>query len=251
MPSIFLLEDSAPTATAITQVMEKRLRFDVVWAASLQEARSMLRDYKLDYVAAIVDLALPDATHVEALSICLENDLPTIVFTSNMSEDLRQAIWNLGIVDYVLKDSERSMEYLVSICHRLHRNPDVKSLIVDDSAIMRDHYTALLQKHRYQVLQAKSGEDALEVLNEHPDIKLALVDYIMPGMNGVDLTLAMRATHPKEALSIIALSGQDKEDISVQFIKSGANDYIDKRMSLEGFYCRISQIGRASCRERV
>lgn len=132
------------------------------------------------------------------------------------------------------------MEYMVSMIGRLHRNPCIKTLIVDDSSIMRDQYSQLLQKHRYQVLQANSGEQAMQVLQEHPDIKLALVDYVMPGMNGVELTEAIRHTHPKEDLSIIALSGQDKEEVSVQFIKSGANDYIDKRMCIEGFYCRIS-----------
>lgn len=240
MPSIFLLEDSLPTATAITTIVEKRLELGVVWATSLQEASTMLQEFKMDYVAAVVDLALPDATVFEALELVQKQGLPAIVFTCNMDEELRKSIWKHGIVDYVLKDRERSMEYLVSMLGRLHRNPDLKVLVVDDSSIMRDHYGELLCKHRYQVLQAESGEQALEVLKDNPDIKLALVDYIMPGMDGIELTEHIRHTHSKEDLSIIALSGQDKEEISAQFIKSGANDYIDKRMSLEGFYCRIS-----------
>jgi len=240
MPSVFLLEDSVPTAEAISAIVEKRLELDIVWATSLKDARDMLQGFKVEYVAAVVDLALPDATVFEALELTRGHGIPTIVFTSNMDEDLRKTIWNYGIVDYVLKDRERSMDYLVSMLRRLHRNPGVKTLIVDDSMVMRAHYAELLQNHRYQVLQARNGEEALQTLERHPEIRLALVDYVMPGMDGLELTVAIRHTHSKEDLSIIALSGQDNEEISAQFIKSGANDYIDKRMSLEGFYCRIS-----------
>lgn len=240
MPSVFLLEDSQPTAAAITEAVEKRLELDVVQATALQEARSILGGYKVDYVAAVVDLFLPDATASEALELVLRHEIPTIVFTSSMDAELRETIWNLGIVDYVLKDRERSLDYLVSMLGRLKRNPNIKILIVDDSKVMRDHYAGLLEKHRYVVLRAESGEQALELLQTNSEVKLALIDYIMPDMDGLELTAAIRHSYAKEELSIIALSGQDKEEISAQFIKSGANDYIDKRMSLEGFYCRIS-----------
>ena len=241
MEKVFILEDSSTIFFALNEIIQKHLDVEVVWAKSLEQAKSTLHESPATYAAAVVDLVLPDASNgFDGLDLLLEQGVPCIVYTSTIDEQLRYAIWDKGIADYVIKGDERSVEYLVSMIERLRKNPSIKTLIVDDSPLVRQLYGQLLTAHNYQVFAAESGEEALGVLKEHPDIKLALVDYVMPGMDGVALTAAIRRTHSKNELAVIALSGQDKEEVSVRFIKSGANDYIDKRMSHEGFYCRIS-----------
>ena len=240
MNNLFLLENSTQIAATIIDSIRNRLPLNVIRSSSLQEARALFAESSVEFEAAVVDLELPDATYLEILQFLRDQKLSAIIITRGIDDELRRGIWEYGIIDYLIKHQERSIEYLVSIVDRLCRNPSVKVLIVDDSKIMRLYFGGLLRNHRYHVLLAKSGEEGLQMFEEHPDIKLVLLDYLMTGMDGIDLTVALRRTYPKEELSIIALSGQDKEEVSAQFIKSGANDYIDKRMSKEGFYCRIS-----------
>lgn len=69
-------------------------------------------------------------------------------------------------------------------------------LIVDDEANQRKSLAIGLRLEGYQVLEAADGEAALEVLAAHP-VDLAIVDLMMPGINGLDLARRMRFRHPE------------------------------------------------------
>jgi PleD family two-component response regulator len=62
----------------------------------------------------------------------------------------------------------------------------------------------------------------------------------MPVMNGLELTVAIRKEFSKERISILAISGNNDEDISAMFLKKGATDFIKKPFSKEEFSCRIN-----------
>jgi len=79
-------------------------------------------------------------------------------------------------------------------------------LVVDDEALVRDVTAEFLRELGHEVLEAANGQAALELLNaNHDRIDLAIVDFAMPGMNGVDLAIAARTQRPK--LPVILLSG--------------------------------------------
>jgi len=86
-------------------------------------------------------------------------------------------------------------------------------LIVDDDEAVRITTAMILQDLGYSVLESATGEGALELLRENPDIALLLTDVVMPGMNGAEL--ARRACAMRPALPILFFSGYANPDSAV------------------------------------
>jgi len=240
MIKVLVVEDSRSFAALVSKHIRQDLGFDVVVASSLAAAKGIL-DQGTDYLAALLDIHLPDAPHGESVDLAIAYKIPAIVFTGELSDTLRESFWNRHIVDYVLKDSIENVDYVVALLARLAKNPQTKILIVDDSRSYRHAVGRLLTTHRYHVLEAGSGEDALAVLAEHPDTRLVLVDYNMPGMDGFALTREIRRNFGKDMLAIVGVSAEGGARLSPRFIKSGANDYLHKPFLVEEFYTRITQ----------
>ena len=240
MGNILVVEDNKMFATVLTRRIEAKTEHKVVLVTSMAEAVALLEQAH-DFFISLLDLHLPDAPQGEIVDAVLAHDIPTIVFTGDFSDHVRDSIWAKPVVDYVLKEGAYNVEYLVSVVERIARNPGIKVLVVDDSNLPRTHVRELLEIHRYQVLEAADGREALEVLKQHPDIKLAVVDYNMPHMDGFELTKRIRATFHKEELAVIGMSTYGNHTLSAKFIKNGANDFLNKPFYKEEFYCRISQ----------
>ncbi len=86
-----------------------------------------------------------------------------------------------------------------------------KILIVDDEPYIRDVLGEMLSLLGYESFSAESGKVALEILHNHPDIKLAIIDYSMPEMNGLELLKKIREKDP--GIKVVFSSGYTKEDI--------------------------------------
>lgn len=237
---VLLVEDSRSFASFVAKTIRAELGFETVVAATLAEAKAQL-EANPDFLAAVLDLFLPDAPHGECVELALSYHLPSIVLTSDVSDSMRENFWNLHIVDYVLKDNQDNVDYVVQLLARLQKNPGVKTLVVDDSRSYRYAVGRLLSTHRYSVLEAQSGEDALRMLEEHPDTRLVLVDYNMPGMDGFALTREIRRRFGKDMLAVIGVSAEGNARLSARFIKCGANDYLHKPFLAEEFYTRVTQ----------
>lgn len=240
MGNILVVEDNKMFATVLTRRIEARTEHKVVWANSLHDAVALLQE-RTDFFICLLDLHLPDAPQGEIVDAVLAHDIPIVVFTGDYSDHIRDSIWAKSVVDYVLKEGAYNIEYLIALIERIAHNPAIKVLVVDDSQLPRQYVRQLLEVHRYQVLEAADGLDALEVLKQNPDIKLAIVDYNMPRMDGFELTKRIRATFHKEELAVIGMSTYGNHSLSARFIKNGANDFLTKPFDKEEFYCRISQ----------
>jgi diguanylate cyclase (GGDEF)-like protein len=113
-------------------------------------------------------------------------------------------------------------------------------MVVDDSMVFRKQMQNMLENMFFKVLTVAHGEEALGMLQAKPDISLVLTDYNMPVMDGLELTIEIRKTYSKDELCVLALSGNEDEEISAMFLKHGANDYIKKPFSKEEFSCRVN-----------
>jgi len=216
------------------------LGFEAVIASTRAQAEALL-DSDTAFIAALLDINLPDAPNGEVVDMVLERGVPAIVFTGEMDDALRQRFWSKHIVDYVLKQNMENVEYMLSLVERLHKNPGISVLVVEDSRSARNLISTMLRAHRYNVLEAVSGREALDQLAAHPDIRLIISDYNMPGMNGLELAREIRRHHPKDALAIIGVSGAEGASLSARFLKSGANDFLRKPFGSEEFYTRVTQ----------
>ena len=110
-----------------------------------------------------------------------------------------------------------------------------KILVVDDEAQIRRTLHAGLVPHGYSVVEARSGEEALEVLRqEKPD--LVLLDLNMPGMGGLE---ACREIREDSDVAIIVLTVRETEKDKVQALDAGADDYVTKPFSTPELLARI------------
>ena len=108
-------------------------------------------------------------------------------------------------------------------------------LVVDDEPQLRRAMKATLTDLGYSVIEAKSGEDALQMLrSESPD--LILLDLNMPGIGGLETCRAIRETSD---VPIIVLSVRNAERDKVQVLDAGANDYVTKPFGIQELLARI------------
>lgn len=100
-------------------------------------------------------------------------------------------------------------------------------LLVDDDADARVMLSMLLSGYNMTVLEAGSGEEALEILGSASP-NLVLLDFDMPGIDGVTTLSKIRERHPLESLPVVMVSNRQDSDVIVRALDSGANDYIHK-----------------------
>ena len=105
-------------------------------------------------------------------------------------------------------------------------------LIVDDDEGQRLLAGASLQQGGFAILQAGSGEQALEVFQQHqPD--LVLLDVVMPGMDGFATCAALRSLAGGRTLPIVMVTGLDDVESIEQAYQAGATDFLTKPIDEE------------------
>lgn len=238
---VLLVEDAKFYRNVLKSHLEKELGCNVICAETFAEAVAILKEHGNKFFLALLDLNLPDAPNGEIVEYVVSQAIPTIVFSGHFNEDIRDDLMQKNIIDYVVKDSPASIEYVISTVKRVYRNQFIKVLLVDDSKTARYQMLHLLKRYKFQVLEAGNGLEALQVLDENPDIMMVITDYNMPELDGFELTKKIRTHYSKRELSIIGVSTYGNHALSAKFIKIGANDFITKPFLNEEFFCRISQ----------
>ena len=236
-----MVEDSRFFGSVLRSRLENDLGLQVRWAETCAQARAALEEADEPFGLALLDLVLPDATNGEVVDLVQSRGVPVIVLTGQISDELRDRMWSKRVVDYVLKDGPGAIDYALELVRRFEVNPEIKVLVVDDSRVALHHVQSLLEVHGYQIFAVSSPSEALVCLEQHPDIRLAIVDFNMPEMDGEELTRRIRRTRSREALAVIGISTYGSGHLSARFLKSGANDFLYKPFVSEEFYCRIAE----------
>jgi signal transduction histidine kinase/HAMP domain-containing protein len=112
--------------------------------------------------------------------------------------------------------------------HRGIRFGGEKVLIVDDDIRNVFALTSVLEQHGLSVLYAENGREGIEVLEQHDDVAVVLMDIMMPEMDGYATTTAIRRMPQFSGLPIIALTAKAMKGDREKAIESGASDYVTK-----------------------
>lgn len=238
MKKILIVEDNKTLAKLIAKKITSELNFEVEVAFNFKEAKLFLKTYK--YFLVLSDLNLPDAPNGEIVDYALKKDNRVIVLTGSVDKKLRAALVKKEIVDYVSKSGANSIDYILQTIERLDKNQNHTVMVVDDSMIFRKQLQNMLENLCFKVVSVAHGEEALNMLQTNNDISLMVVDYLMPVMNGLELTIESRKIKNKYELAIMAFSSNEEDEITALFLKQGANDYITKPFSKEEFSCRVN-----------
>lgn len=238
---VLLVEDQASLAKMTASMLETRWNCHVTIAHTYQQTKKLLQAKANAFFLTVTDLNLPDAPNSEIIDLLAEFKQPTIAITGHFDQTAHKDLRKKGVIDYVLKKNINAYEYLANFVGRMYYNQQIKVLVVDDSEAMRKMAGNYLQQQFLNVIYAENGEEGLSQLNEYPDIKLALVDAEMPKMDGLTFTAKARQIKANNDLTIIGISSADTADLSTQFLKHGANDFISKPFSYEELTCRVNQ----------
>jgi len=119
-------------------------------------------------------------------------------------------------------------------------NKGARILVVDDEREIRRCLELSLEEKGYTVLAAESGEKALDLLQQRP-ADVAIVDLLLPGIDGIELTKSIRQ---RSTLPIIILSAIGDDKKKVEALETGADDYVTKPFSIEEVVARIRSVLR-------
>lgn len=116
-------------------------------------------------------------------------------------------------------------------------------LVVEDEQAIREFVIINLKRSGYQVMEAGTGEDALEIYHAHADeIKVVLLDIMMPGMDGFAVCKKLR--EKSKTVGIIMLTARTQELDKVGGLMLGADDYVTKPFSPSELVARVDALYR-------
>ena len=117
-----------------------------------------------------------------------------------------------------------------------------KVLVLEDEANIRSFVVINLRRSGYEPIEADCGEMALEQLRRHPDIRVALLDVMLPDIDGFEVCRRIRASNTR--IGIIMLTARSQEMDKVTGLMTGADDYVTKPFSPAELTARIDALYR-------
>ena len=118
-----------------------------------------------------------------------------------------------------------------------------KVLVLEDEANIRSFVVINLKRAGYEAIEAATGEEVLAQLRRNPDIKVALLDIMLPDdMDGFEVCRRIRASDPK--IGIIMLTARTQEMDKVTGLMTGADDYVTKPFSPAELTARVDALYR-------
>lgn len=239
--NVLLVEDDIDFAQSLKCVIEARLRAAVTIAHNEAEAEALLQSATTPFFIGIASVLDMDASAFKKIDTLGKFNLSVIAIVNDYQDEMRDQLIKRHVIDYVAKSNSFDDGYICDLIARIYKNSFIKVLVADDSVVSRFVIARELALQKFQVIHAKNGQEALELIKADAEIKMVLVDQQMPNIDGTTFVEQARQLYPKDQLLIIGLSTSIDPRLSVKFLKAGANDFIAKPFNYEILLCRINQ----------
>ncbi|WP_051677133.1 hybrid sensor histidine kinase/response regulator [Maridesulfovibrio frigidus] len=236
--TVLIVEDSVSIGQQLKVEIEETLGISALVAESYKAAEKIMEERSEDIFLAILDLLLPDALENEIVDLAMSYDLPSVIFTSNLDDLVRSKAFSKNILDFVVKD-RHAISNIASLLKWLQSNVGKKILVVDDSKSVRTMVSSRLASSKLEVLSACNGLEALQIVEDNPDLSMVITDYEMPEMDGLELVKRLRMRFSREELAIIGMSHVENKALTSKFLKSGASDFLSKPFEAEELITRV------------
>ncbi|MBN1185703.1 MAG: response regulator [Bacteroidales bacterium] len=211
-------------------------------ASTLEQARKFL-NASLSFDIALLDVNLPDGNGLKFLTEIRQRELdfPVIILTGSGDEDAAVTALKAGADDYIVKRSGYILQLpdIINLAitnfkeNDIYKSDVINVLYLEHHAVDIDFTIRHLAQYApyIHVDAVSTAEEALSKLKiETADSfkhNVILMDYRLPGMNALELIKAIRQ-NLKLCIPIILITGQGNEELAVQALKLGANDYLTK-----------------------
>ncbi|MGF6770777.1 signal transduction histidine kinase/DNA-binding response OmpR family regulator/CHASE3 domain sensor protein [Paraburkholderia sp. GAS199] len=261
---VLVIEDDAPMRESIRALLQSE-NTEIVAVATLAEALDYLSKFSFDCV--VTDLALPDGTGYDLLERLAANTahaaLPVIVYTGRMlsdEEEHRLRRYSKSIIIKGAKSPERLLDEVTLFLHSVESSLAPEQQRMLRTVRQRDNAfegrTILLAEddvrnifalsHVLEPLGAKlqiarNGREALEALDNGPEVHLILMDIMMPEMDGLTAMGEIRRNPRFAHLPIIALTAKAMANDRTRCLEAGADDYVSKPIDVDKLValCRV------------
>jgi diguanylate cyclase (GGDEF)-like protein len=120
-----------------------------------------------------------------------------------------------------------------------------KILIADDDPVSRRMLQAALMKWGHDPIVAADGSTALKLLIGNEEPRMAILDWMMPGLQGIEVCRELRSRPNMDYIYVILLTGRDKTDDIIEALDAGADDYMVKPFKPEELKIRVREGFRA------
>nr|VFK43788.1 MAG: two-component system, OmpR family, phosphate regulon response regulator PhoB [Candidatus Kentron sp. TC]VFK44295.1 MAG: two component transcriptional regulator, winged helix family [Candidatus Kentron sp. TC] len=121
--------------------------------------------------------------------------------------------------------------------------PDSMILVVEDDPEVQEMMRFVLHEADFPVSVVKNAHDALALIRKHPPA-LILLDWMLPGVSGIELARELKRNHATREIPIIMLTAKGEEDDKILGLESGADDYVTKPFSSREMVARIKAVLR-------
>ena len=253
---LLVIEDNDIERQSIIELLDHE-DIELKAVATGGEALEALSEQPYDCV--VLDLRLPDINGFELLEKFQAepawHDLPVVVFTGReLSRDDEARLKSMA-KSIVLKDvqsPERLLDETALFLHRvvaelpvekqlmlerLHGSNEIlhgrKVLVVDDDARNIFALTSLLEGHGVDVMSATNGRQAIDLIQNTPDLSMVLMDIMMPEMDGYQTMAEIRKDARFRTLPMLALTAKAMKGDREKCLDAGASDYIAKPVNTD------------------
>jgi signal transduction histidine kinase/DNA-binding response OmpR family regulator/CHASE3 domain sensor protein len=261
---VLVIEDDGPMRESIRALLQSE-NTEIVAVATLSEALEYLSKFAFDCV--VTDLALPDGTGYDLLERLASNtahaSLPVIVYTGRMlsdDEEHRLRRYSKSIIIKGAKSPERLLDEVTLFLHSVESSLAPEQQRMLRTVRQRDNAfegrTILLAEddvrnifalsHVLEPLGAKlqiarNGREALDALENGPEVHLILMDIMMPEMDGLTAMGEIRRNPRFAHLPIIALTAKAMANDRTRCLEAGADDYVSKPIDVDKLValCRV------------
>jgi two-component system chemotaxis response regulator CheY len=118
----------------------------------------------------------------------------------------------------------------------------MRALVIDDSSTVRMIIAHILQELGIAVVEAENGREALQRLQQNPDIELMLVDWNMPEMDGYEFVCAVRARREYDAVRIMMVTTETQASQITRALSAGANEYLMKPFTKDVLVAKLNML---------
>lgn len=116
----------------------------------------------------------------------------------------------------------------------------MQALVIDDSRAVRMLVGNILRELGYEVCEAAHGQEGMAKLRQNPEIRLVLVDWNMPVMDGLEFIQTVRAQRSRDAVRIVMVTTETESEQVQRAITAGANEYVMKPFTREVLIAKLS-----------
>jgi diguanylate cyclase (GGDEF)-like protein len=235
-----LVEDTRLYSVAVRDKLESFFGLEVIHCPTFAALKNALSEPNAEFSLAILDLCQADAADGEALDYVISRGIRPVVFSASSNNRRREEVLAKNVHEFVLKNSERSLDNLAATVDRILSLGKPEVLIVCPDLRYDSSFARLVEHANYSVSIMPSGEEALEFLDRARTVELVLLNVSVGDAEVAEFLDALKSRFGEDAARVIGYSDQNLPSQAGWFLKAGGDEFLSLPMSALDLESRLT-----------